>query len=135
MFEYVDRTILEDLEKHSDGFGLDNVKKITWQLCRAIEFCHAHNVIHRCVFFWTASLDCTMIYLSIYTCPSLHTVILFSWILFFFSTFFWKHVFLKMIVFGLHHEIYLYIHRQILPMFLLYLNGYSFFFFIYIKPQ
>ena len=47
VFEYVDRTILEDLEKHSDGLGLDNVKKITWQLCRAIEFCHAHNVIHR----------------------------------------------------------------------------------------
>ena len=47
VFEYVDRTILEDLEKHPEGLGLDNVKKITWQLCRAIEFCHAHNVIHR----------------------------------------------------------------------------------------
>ena len=78
MFEYVDRTILEDLEKHSDGFGLDNVKKITWQLCRAIEFCHAHNVIHRCVFFWTASLDCTMIYIYLYIHVHLYILLSYS---------------------------------------------------------
>ena len=47
VFEYVDRTILEDLERNPDGLGKDEVKKIMWQLCRAIEFCHAHNVIHR----------------------------------------------------------------------------------------
>jgi len=47
VFEYVDRTILEDLERHPDGLGKEQVKKIMWQLCRAIEFCHAHNVIHR----------------------------------------------------------------------------------------
>ena len=47
VFEYVDRTILEDLEKHPDGLGKNLVKKLMWQLCRALEFCHAHNVIHR----------------------------------------------------------------------------------------
>ena len=47
VFEYVDRTILEDLEKHPDGLSKNAVKKIMWQLCRALEFCHAHNVIHR----------------------------------------------------------------------------------------
>eukprot|EP00949_MAST-11_sp_MAST-11-sp1_P004270 g4270.t1 len=47
VFEYVDRTILEDLERNPDGLSADAVRKIMWQLCRGIEFCHAHNVIHR----------------------------------------------------------------------------------------
>ena len=47
VFEHVDRTILEDLEKNPDGLDPSHVKKIMWQLIRSIEFCHAHNVIHR----------------------------------------------------------------------------------------
>lgn len=47
VFEFVERTILEDLERNPDGLDELFVKKIMWQLVRAIGFCHAHNVIHR----------------------------------------------------------------------------------------
>lgn len=47
VFEYVDRTLLEDLERHPNGMDPLDVKKVMWQLVRSIEFCHAHNVIHR----------------------------------------------------------------------------------------
>eukprot|EP00164_Ancoracysta_twista_P003333 GFYU01004446.1.p1 GENE.GFYU01004446.1~~GFYU01004446.1.p1 ORF type:complete len:585 (-),score=66.64 GFYU01004446.1:590-2344(-) len=47
VFEYVERTILQDLEKYQDGLESDMIKKIVFQLLKAIEFCHSHNVIHR----------------------------------------------------------------------------------------
>lgn len=47
VFEYVERTLLEDLERHPDGLDKMEVKKIFFQLLKALQFIHAHNVIHR----------------------------------------------------------------------------------------
>ena len=47
VFEYVERTLLSDMEKYPDGMPEIEVKKAMWQLLRAIQFCHTHNVIHR----------------------------------------------------------------------------------------
>ena len=47
VFEHVERTILDDLEKSSNGLSPIEVKKYMWQLLRGIQFCHSHNVIHR----------------------------------------------------------------------------------------
>lgn len=47
VFEFVERTVLEDLEKNSYGLDPLAVKKHMYQLVKSIEFCHAHNVIHR----------------------------------------------------------------------------------------
>ena len=47
VFEFVERTILEDLERNPDGMDPLECKKCLWQLLRSIEYCHSHNVIHR----------------------------------------------------------------------------------------
>jgi len=47
VFEYVERTILEELEKHAQGLQPLEVKKIFFQLLKALSFIHGHNVIHR----------------------------------------------------------------------------------------
>ena len=44
VFEYVERTILEDLERNPDGMDRET-KKCLWQLLRSIDYCHAHNII------------------------------------------------------------------------------------------
>eukprot|EP00727_Mastigamoeba_balamuthi_P004322 m51a1_g13888 putative cmgc cdkl protein kinase (331) ;mRNA; r:670355-671914 len=47
VFEYVERTVLDDLERHKHGMPLLEVLKITWQLLRSIDYCHSHNIMHR----------------------------------------------------------------------------------------
>ena len=47
MFEYVERSMLEILEEKSNGIEPDSVRKYIFQLIRAIDYCHKHNVIHR----------------------------------------------------------------------------------------
>jgi serine/threonine protein kinase len=47
VFEYVEKTILEELEKHTQGLQALDVKKIFFQLLKALHFIHSHNVIHR----------------------------------------------------------------------------------------
>lgn len=44
VFEYVDRTVLDDLERHPRGLDETYAKKILFQVVRAIEFCHQNNV-------------------------------------------------------------------------------------------
>ncbi|KAJ3197519.1 Cyclin-dependent kinase-like 3, partial [Irineochytrium annulatum] len=51
VFEHVDHTILEDLDKHPNGLS-DNrengvVRKCMWQLLKAMDYLHSHHVIHR----------------------------------------------------------------------------------------
>jgi len=47
VFEFVERTILEDLERNPDGMDPIATKKCLWQLLRSIQYCHSHHVIHR----------------------------------------------------------------------------------------
>jgi len=47
VFEFVDHTVLDDLEKYPNGLSEMTVRKILWQVLRGVEFCHSHNIIHR----------------------------------------------------------------------------------------
>jgi cyclin-dependent kinase-like len=47
VFEYVEKTILEVLEKKPNGLDEMDVRKYMYQLLRGIEYCHSHNIIHR----------------------------------------------------------------------------------------
>jgi len=51
VFEHVDHTILEDLDRHPSGLAdnreTDMARKCMWQLLKAMDFLHSHNVIHR----------------------------------------------------------------------------------------
>lgn len=47
VFEFVDRTVLDDLEAQPNGLNDRNVKRISFQVLRGLEFCHSHNIIHR----------------------------------------------------------------------------------------
>lgn len=47
VFEYVDHTVLNELERNPKGVPEHMTKKITWQTLHAVQFCHQHNCIHR----------------------------------------------------------------------------------------
>ncbi|XP_014116232.1 PREDICTED: cyclin-dependent kinase-like 2 [Pseudopodoces humilis] len=47
VFEFVDHTVLDDLEESPSGLDFDTVRKYLFQIMRAIAFCHSHNIIHR----------------------------------------------------------------------------------------
>ena len=47
VFEYVERTILEDLEQHMDGLSAEETKRLMWQLVKSILYCHRHRILHR----------------------------------------------------------------------------------------
>ena len=47
VFEYVERTILEDLEQHMDGLSAEETKRLMWQLVKSILYCHSHRILHR----------------------------------------------------------------------------------------
>ncbi|CAH8494252.1 unnamed protein product [Dicrocoelium dendriticum] len=47
VFEYIDNTLLNELEQRPCRLDATKIKKITWQLLLAIEFCHHSNCIHR----------------------------------------------------------------------------------------
>ena len=44
VFEFVDHTVLDELERCPNGLDELTVRKDLWQVLRAIEFCHLHNV-------------------------------------------------------------------------------------------
>lgn len=44
VFEFVDHTVLDELEKCPNGLDELMVRKILWQVLKGIEFCHLHNV-------------------------------------------------------------------------------------------
>ncbi|NWV60130.1 CDKL2 protein, partial [Malurus elegans] len=47
VFEFVDHTVLDDLEASPAGLDYDRVRKYLFQIMRGIAFCHSHNIIHR----------------------------------------------------------------------------------------
>jgi len=47
VFEYVDHTILEELEENPSGLNEETARKHVFQVVRAIQFCHQNNIIHR----------------------------------------------------------------------------------------
>ncbi|XP_032863079.2 cyclin-dependent kinase-like 2 isoform X1 [Tyto alba] len=47
VFEFVDHTLLDDLEAFPDGLDYSRVRKYLFQIIRGIAFCHSHNIIHR----------------------------------------------------------------------------------------
>lgn len=47
VFEFVDHTVLDDLERYPNGLDELTVKKAMWQVLKAVEFCHSHNVRFR----------------------------------------------------------------------------------------
>lgn len=47
VFEYVESTLLEELERHPDGLDAQEVRRIMWQLVRGVDYLHGHQVIHR----------------------------------------------------------------------------------------
>eukprot|EP00093_Oithona_nana_P007854 07854.XXX_174757_178252_1 [CDS] Oithona nana genome sequencing. len=47
VFEYVDHTVLEELEDHPKGLPSETARSHVFQVLRGIEFCHQNNIIHR----------------------------------------------------------------------------------------
>lgn len=47
VFEYIDQSVMDLLEAKPRGVGTEIVQVLTFQLLRALEHCHRHNVIHR----------------------------------------------------------------------------------------
>ncbi|KFV00696.1 PREDICTED: cyclin-dependent kinase-like 2 [Pterocles gutturalis] len=47
VFEFVDHTVLDDLEAFPNGLDYTRVRKYLFQIIRGIAFCHSHNIIHR----------------------------------------------------------------------------------------
>ena len=47
VFEYVESTLLEALERHPEGLEAGEVRRIMWQLIRGVDYLHSNTVIHR----------------------------------------------------------------------------------------
>ncbi|XP_074555010.1 uncharacterized protein LOC141811056 [Halichoeres trimaculatus] len=47
VFEFVERTLLDDLEQNQSGLDLNTSRQFLFQILRAVAFCHQQNIIHR----------------------------------------------------------------------------------------
>ncbi|NXM67361.1 CDKL2 protein, partial [Serilophus lunatus] len=47
VFEFVDHTVLDDLDASPKGLDYERARKYLFQIMRGIAFCHSHNIIHR----------------------------------------------------------------------------------------
>ncbi|XP_028178149.1 cyclin-dependent kinase-like 4 isoform X1 [Ostrinia furnacalis] len=47
VFEYLDHTLLDELEGCPGGLGEDTAKKHLYQLLKGIDYCHQNSIIHR----------------------------------------------------------------------------------------
>nr|XP_020442341.1 cyclin-dependent kinase-like 2 isoform X2 [Monopterus albus] len=47
VFEFVERTLLDDLEQNPSGLDLNTSQQYLYQILRAAAFCHQQNIIHR----------------------------------------------------------------------------------------
>ena len=47
VFEYVERTVLDDLEKHPMGLSFQQACGLTWQVMNGVQFIHSNSIVHR----------------------------------------------------------------------------------------
>jgi cyclin-dependent kinase-like len=47
VFEYVDHTVLQDIEVNPEGLPSERVRLLMYQMLKAVEFMHDKNFIHR----------------------------------------------------------------------------------------
>ena len=47
VFEYVEKNLLEVLEEKPTGLDPDYIRKIIYQLLKAIQYCHKCDIVHR----------------------------------------------------------------------------------------
>jgi serine/threonine protein kinase len=47
VFEYVDKNLLELLQEHPKGLDPSVIKKVIYQLCKAIKYLHEMSIVHR----------------------------------------------------------------------------------------
>ena len=47
VFEYLEKNLLEVLEAHPCGLDKEVIRRLIFQLCKSIAYCHSHHVIHR----------------------------------------------------------------------------------------
>lgn len=47
VFEYLDHTLLNELENAEGGLGLEMSKRYIYQVLRGLDFCHNNNIMHR----------------------------------------------------------------------------------------
>nr|CAD7428491.1 unnamed protein product [Timema monikensis] len=47
VFEYLDHTVLDELEEHPRGLGEEVSRQHIFQVVRGIDFCHHNNIVHR----------------------------------------------------------------------------------------
>ncbi|XP_005949749.1 cyclin-dependent kinase-like 2 isoform X3 [Haplochromis burtoni] len=47
VFEFVERTLLDDLEQNPSGLEINTCRQYLYQILRAAAFCHQQNIIHR----------------------------------------------------------------------------------------
>ncbi|XP_033363376.1 cyclin-dependent kinase-like 4 isoform X2 [Bombus vosnesenskii] len=47
VFEYLDHTLLDELERIGNGLGWEVSRRYVYQILRGLSFCHSRNVMHR----------------------------------------------------------------------------------------
>lgn len=62
VFEYLEHTVLEELEAKSGGLGYSVSRKYIYQVLRALEFIHSHDVntltiLHNMEFLWLIRIE------------------------------------------------------------------------------
>ncbi len=77
VFEFVERTLLDDLEANPNGLDLDTSRQYLYQILRAAAFCHKQHVrtsvcvcveardVHMCEMFPQTSEDLKVLYLQV----------------------------------------------------------------------
>ncbi|KAL0099607.1 hypothetical protein PUN28_019790 [Cardiocondyla obscurior] len=47
VFEYLDHTILDELEENENGLDWEKSRRYIYQILRGLDFCHNHRIMHR----------------------------------------------------------------------------------------
>jgi cyclin-dependent kinase-like len=47
VFEFIEFTVLEEIQKNPGGLDGHSAKKIIYQLLNALDYCHSQNIVHR----------------------------------------------------------------------------------------